>query len=421
MRVLVLQHIACEHPGVEVMRERGAEPVAVELDRGDPLPDWRDFDGVLAMGGPMGAGDDAEHKWLAAERRLVAEAVTAGLPFLGARLGVQLLAAALGARVYEAERAEVGLLEVELTAEGRDDPLFAGFDERFLSLQWHGDTFDLPPAPRRSRARHSRRTRRSAPASAHTAVKFHLEVTARWRARLGEVPASTARFARPWARSAGARPVADVEAPGRRAATRAPGGVASRPRHRASAAPRATRCTFLSNPPIPDTVGTTVLTREEETRWQRSSACSTTTRSRAIRPSTRATRSRRSPAIPTARRRRRRTRSTSPPASCWRRLRRARPAQGPRDRGPNPIVTSDKDGDDSELERKLADAEVVISQPFWPAYMTAERIAKAPNLKLIITAGIGSDHTDLAGRDGARASRSPRSPTATRSASPSTS
>jgi formate dehydrogenase len=59
------------------------------------------------------------------------------------------------------------------------------------------------------------------------------------------------------------------------------------------------------------------------------------------------------------------------------------------------VVTSDKDGPDSVLERELADAEVVISQPFWPAYLTAERIAKAPNLKLSITAGIGSDHVDL--------------------------
>ena len=59
------------------------------------------------------------------------------------------------------------------------------------------------------------------------------------------------------------------------------------------------------------------------------------------------------------------------------------------------IVTSDKDGPDSELERRLPAADVVISQPFWPAYMTRERIAKAPNLKLIVTAGIGSDHTDL--------------------------
>ncbi|HEY5024684.1 MAG TPA: NAD-dependent formate dehydrogenase [Acidimicrobiales bacterium] len=59
------------------------------------------------------------------------------------------------------------------------------------------------------------------------------------------------------------------------------------------------------------------------------------------------------------------------------------------------IVTADKDGPDSTFERELVDAEVVISQPFWPAYLTAERIAKAPNLKLAVTAGIGSDHVDL--------------------------
>jgi formate dehydrogenase len=59
------------------------------------------------------------------------------------------------------------------------------------------------------------------------------------------------------------------------------------------------------------------------------------------------------------------------------------------------VVTSDKDGPDSEFERELRDADIVISQPFWPAYLTAERIAKAPKLKLAITAGIGSDHVDL--------------------------
>ena len=59
------------------------------------------------------------------------------------------------------------------------------------------------------------------------------------------------------------------------------------------------------------------------------------------------------------------------------------------------VVTSDKDGAGSTFDRELADADVVISQPFWPAYLTAERIAAAPNLKLAITAGIGSDHVDL--------------------------
>ncbi len=59
------------------------------------------------------------------------------------------------------------------------------------------------------------------------------------------------------------------------------------------------------------------------------------------------------------------------------------------------VVTSDKDGADSVFERELPDADIVISQPFWPAYLTAERIASAPKLKLAVTAGIGSDHVDL--------------------------
>ena len=64
-------------------------------------------------------------------------------------------------------------------------------------------------------------------------------------------------------------------------------------------------------------------------------------------------------------------------------------------RGHTLVVTSDKEGPNSVLDQELADAEIVISQPFWPAYLTPERIAKARNLKLAITAGIGSDHVDL--------------------------
>ena len=65
------------------------------------------------------------------------------------------------------------------------------------------------------------------------------------------------------------------------------------------------------------------------------------------------------------------------------------------ERGHTYTVTADKDGPDSTFERALPEAEIVISQPFWPAYLTAERIAKAPSLKLAVTAGIGSDHVDL--------------------------
>ncbi|MFB3096859.1 MAG: NAD-dependent formate dehydrogenase, partial [Nitrosopumilaceae archaeon] len=65
------------------------------------------------------------------------------------------------------------------------------------------------------------------------------------------------------------------------------------------------------------------------------------------------------------------------------------------ERGHTFVVTSDKDGPNSVFEKEIVDTDIVISQPFWPAYLTAERIAKAPKLKLAITAGIGSDHVDL--------------------------
>ena len=71
VRVLVLQHIACEPPGVyeDVLLERGASIHRVELDEGQPLPEWRGFDAIVAMGGPMSATDDATLPWLTAEKR----------------------------------------------------------------------------------------------------------------------------------------------------------------------------------------------------------------------------------------------------------------------------------------------------------------------------------------------------------------
>ena len=88
-------------------------------------------------------------------------------------------------------------------------------------------------------------------------------------------------------------------------------------------------------------------------------------------------------AIPVARRRRRPRPSTSSQANCSGACRASSACAGSwRSAGHRLIVTSDKDGPDSEFERELPEADVVISQPFWPAYLTAERIAKAPKLKL---------------------------------------
>src|SRR5215471_5975451 len=97
-RAVVLQHIRCEPPGIfsGMLTDRGIAIETIEVDEGGELPDWREVDLVLAMGGPMGAYDEAGHPWLATEKRWIAAAVQAGTPFLGVCLGAQLLAASLG-------------------------------------------------------------------------------------------------------------------------------------------------------------------------------------------------------------------------------------------------------------------------------------------------------------------------------------
>jgi GMP synthase (glutamine-hydrolysing) len=145
-RALVLQHISCEPPGTyeEVLVERGIGIHRVELDEGQPLPDWRQFDLIVAMGGPMSVNDDAELPWLTGEKRAIGEAVRAGRPYWGACLGAQLLAASLGAKVYAGARPEVGIMTVKLTGSAASDPVFQGLPAELSVLQWHGDTFDLP-------------------------------------------------------------------------------------------------------------------------------------------------------------------------------------------------------------------------------------------------------------------------------------
>jgi GMP synthase (glutamine-hydrolysing) len=146
MRILVLQHIACEPPGVyeEVLRERGAKIHRVELDENEPLPNWRGFDAIIAMGGPMSVNDDERLPWLRDERVLIGEAVRAGLPFFGACLGAQLLSASLGGKVIRGEKPEVGFLPVFLSSESIHDRVFSGVSHQLLTFQWHGDTFTLP-------------------------------------------------------------------------------------------------------------------------------------------------------------------------------------------------------------------------------------------------------------------------------------
>lgn len=141
MRILVLQHERVEHPGSfrRFLAEDGHAWVPVELDAGEPLPGLDGFDALWVMGGPMDVWEEDVHPWLREEKAFIREAVAGrGLPFLGVCLGHQLLAEALGGRVGRAARPEVGVMPVELTADGADGTLFDGLPESFDCLQWHG-------------------------------------------------------------------------------------------------------------------------------------------------------------------------------------------------------------------------------------------------------------------------------------------
>ena len=190
--ILVLQHADCEPPGAyeDELIARGIALHRVVPERQTELPDWRPFAGIVAMGGAMGAYEDSSYPWLTAEKRLIAEAVAAGKPFWGVCLGAQLLAASVGARVMPGARTELGVLPVELTAAAREDPVFCSAPERFATLQWHGDTFELPRGAVQL-ARSAAYEQQAFSLGRAYALQFHLEVTSELAEEWMSIPAYT--------------------------------------------------------------------------------------------------------------------------------------------------------------------------------------------------------------------------------------
>jgi GMP synthase (glutamine-hydrolysing) len=143
---IVLQHVPFEGPGLiaGALERAGARVDVRHLHRGDPVPNPDELAGLVVMGGPMNALDDATYPHLAAERELLAECVRLDVPVFAVCLGAQLLAAALGARVFTGHTAEVGLGVVALTPDARFDPVFGPAGHVLPVLHWHEDTFELP-------------------------------------------------------------------------------------------------------------------------------------------------------------------------------------------------------------------------------------------------------------------------------------
>jgi len=212
VRILVLQHISCESPGIyeDILVEKGASIHRVEIDEGQQLPDWRGFDAIIAMGGPMSVNDDAILPWLTAEKRWVREAVLAGQPYWGVCLGVQLLAASLGARVYAGPVPEVGIMPVYLTSAAHDDAVFSGLPRELLTFQWHGETFDLPDgavllATSPAYPNQAFRWKKKA-----YGIQFHVEISADLAKQWSQVPAYRAALERVLGVGAATKVVGDL-------------------------------------------------------------------------------------------------------------------------------------------------------------------------------------------------------------------
>ena len=143
MRIVVLQHVEFEGPAgvADWAAERGFPLRVFHLYRGAALPSLSDFDMLTVMGGPMSANDEARLGWLGPEIALVREAIGADKTVVGICLGAQIIAKALGARVYTGSAKEIGWFPVQRTG---SYPFFDGLPESFTPFHWHGETFDLP-------------------------------------------------------------------------------------------------------------------------------------------------------------------------------------------------------------------------------------------------------------------------------------
>lgn len=146
MRIHALLHVEFEglgHIG-RWIADRGHALTLSRLHGGDPLPRMADFDRLVIMGGPMNIYEDALHPWLPGERALIREAIAAGKSAVGICLGAQLLADALGSKVFAGKNKEIGWWPIRLTEAGKRSGFLADLPEAATVFHWHGDTFDVP-------------------------------------------------------------------------------------------------------------------------------------------------------------------------------------------------------------------------------------------------------------------------------------
>ncbi len=179
VRVLAFRHVPFEHLGLIApeLEKHGIRFDYIDLWRNPDIdPPVADADGLIFMGGPMSVNDNLD--WLRREERFIAQAVSRQKPVLGICLGAQLVAKALGARVYQNNVKEIGWREVWWTEEGWRDPLLSGIPSPQPVFHWHGETFDLPAGAELLAYSSDCRNQAFRVGNNVYGLQFHLEVTA---------------------------------------------------------------------------------------------------------------------------------------------------------------------------------------------------------------------------------------------------
>jgi len=183
MSVLIIKNIPVEGPGTieDYLKDKEIPYRIVEFSKGERITDMADYSHLIVMGGPMAVYEMDKYPYLQTEAELIRNFIKSGKAVLGICLGAQMLAHALGARVFPGGAKEIGWYKVEITPEGTQDPAFstlsvnnAPYAEVF---QWHGDTFDLPEDAVRIASSDVYPNQAFRYGSRVYALQFHIEVT----------------------------------------------------------------------------------------------------------------------------------------------------------------------------------------------------------------------------------------------------
>mgnify|MGYP006293372169 CR=1 FL=1 len=146
LKIHCLEHVPYEGPGCikEWIKKGGHSLTFTRFFLEDELPEITNFDWLIVMGGPMSIHDENEHPWLKKEKHFLKKAISEDKTVIGICLGAQLIADALGARVFPNPEKEIGWFDVFLTKTGKETPIFQRSPAKNLVFHWHGETFDIP-------------------------------------------------------------------------------------------------------------------------------------------------------------------------------------------------------------------------------------------------------------------------------------